>query len=893
MASSRRDLIYRMTADPEGFKKGMAAAGQSTRGFWKELRKLEEQQRAVDEVMTAVGTGMVASGAAIGLGLGVAAKAAIDWESAWTGVAKVVDGSPEQMAALEAELRGLATTLPQTHEEIAGVAAAAGQLGIAREDITEFTQVMVAMGVSTNLASEEAATALARMMNIMQTAPSDVDRLASSIVGLGNTSATTEAEIVEMALRIAGAGQTVGMTESEVLGFAAALSSVGIEAESGGSSVSVAMVKISEFVNKGGESLETLAKVSGLSAKDFAAQWRTDPAAAIDLFVQGLGRMQQSGGDVFATLESLGMSEIRLRDSLLRLANAGSLLTDTLQTGNTAWDENTALMEEAARRYGTTEAQIQMTRNQLNDLGIDVGEQLLPAINNFLDAATGMMAWFQDLPAPAKAAITILGAGAAATLLLGGAALIAVPKIHEFNRTLLDMGSKRAAGVSRALTGITNVLTGPWGLAIGAGVVLLGSWIAKQAESRGRVEELSATLDEQTGAVTDNTRVWIVNKLQQDMIAEQARGLGLDINTVVDAVLGEQAAIDEVNRVLDEHRDGLDEAARGTVAVDTGTQTLIVDLNAFEEALLGTNGELDQARANHEEQQKVLEGTQDATSGVSAETQTLAERLEISTSAAVLAADGFASLDERVRALIDSAFALSGAQRDVEAGIDDLTDKLAENGATFDINTEAGRDNEAAVEALITDIATLAVTTAEQTGSAEEANEVLETQKERLHDVLTQAGFTEEQIQDYIGVLDGIPHEIQTIVEANVHINTTEQVNRIIVEEFGRTASTLVNEKGGVYYPAQNGLINAGIFQPAFPALYAFAEPQTGGEAFVPRLGDRSRSLGILSEAASWHRASVVPHEAGQRTINVNVTSYSDDFNTQQVLDDLALRGLV
>jgi TP901 family phage tail tape measure protein len=392
VAETRRDLIVRMTADPEAFKKGMREAGRDSKLFWKELKELEKQQKAVDEVMTVGGTVMVGFGAAAAAGLAVAAKAAIEWESAWTGVAKVVDGSPEQLAALEEELRGLATTLPQTHAEIAGVAAAAGQLGIAREDIAEFTETMVAMGVSTDLSSEQAAMSMARLMNIMQTAPDQVSNLGSAIVGLGNAGASTEAEIVEMALRIAGAGHTVGMTEAEVLAFSSALASVGIEAESGGSSISTAMIKISEAVNEGGDSLETFAQVAGVSADEFASKFRSDPAQAIDLFVQGLGRIQSSGGDVFATLETLGMSEIRLRDALLRLAGAGDLLTESLATGNEAWDENTALMEEAARRYGTTESQIAIAKNQLTDMGITLGENLLPMIRSFLDAGQNMFA---------------------------------------------------------------------------------------------------------------------------------------------------------------------------------------------------------------------------------------------------------------------------------------------------------------------------------------------------------------------------------------------------------------------------------------------------------------------------------------------------------------------
>ncbi|MGV2385682.1 MAG UNVERIFIED_CONTAM: phage tail tape measure protein, partial [Thermobifida fusca] len=452
--STRRDLIYRMTADPEGFKRGMREAGQDSRAFYRELKQLEEQQRAVDEVMTGTGVALLGFGAAVGAGLGLAAKAAIDWESAWTGVAKVVDGSPEQLAALEAELRDLATTLPQTHEEIAGVAAAAGQLGIAREDIAQFTEVMVSMGVATNLSSEEASFALARMMNIMQTAPDDVTRLGSSIVGLGNNVAATESEITEMALRIAGAGQTVGMTEADVLSFAAALSAVGIEAESGGSSISVAMVKIAEAVNEGSDSLQVLADVSGVSSKEFADQWRSDPAAAINLFVEGLGRMQRTGGDVFTTLESLGMSEIRLRDSFLRLAGAGDLLRKSLDTGAQAWRENTALTNEGEKRYATTASKIQVAWNSIKDVAIDVGAAIAPLFCLLADGASLVGDAFNLIPGPLKSALGLLGGFAGVAAVAGGAFLLFAPRIVETSRALreLDIRGRLASGRLGSLT---------------------------------------------------------------------------------------------------------------------------------------------------------------------------------------------------------------------------------------------------------------------------------------------------------------------------------------------------------------------------------------------------------------------------------------------------------
>lgn len=78
-------------------------------------------------------------------------------------------------------------TMPATYEEIAGVAEIAGQLGIEKKHIATFTETMVRMGTSTNLSAEEAATALARLSNIMGTSQGDVDRLGSTVVKMGKS----------------------------------------------------------------------------------------------------------------------------------------------------------------------------------------------------------------------------------------------------------------------------------------------------------------------------------------------------------------------------------------------------------------------------------------------------------------------------------------------------------------------------------------------------------------------------------------------------------------------------------------------------------------------------------------------------------------------------------
>ena len=310
--------------------------------------------------------------------------AAVEWESAFTGVEKTVEGTTEQLAGIESGLRDLSTEIPVTAGELAGIAESAGQLGIETDNVIGFTRVIADLGVATDMTSEQAATALARFANITQMPQGDFDRLGSTLVDLGNNSATTESEIAEMSLRLAAASDQAGLSEAEILGLSAALSSVGIRAEAGGTAFSKVMIEISEAAANGGEQLDKLADVAGMSSDAFANLFAEDPAEAVIRFVEGLGSASDAGENLFGILGDLGIEEIRMRDALLRTAGAGDVLRDSVERGNEAWGENIALTEEAGRRYETTASQWQIFTNQIKDAATSLGEIALPAVNDIL-----------------------------------------------------------------------------------------------------------------------------------------------------------------------------------------------------------------------------------------------------------------------------------------------------------------------------------------------------------------------------------------------------------------------------------------------------------------------------------------------------------------------------
>lgn len=323
-------------------------------------------------------------------------KASMDYESAFAGVRKTVDATEEEFAELSAGIREMTKVLPASAVEIAGVAESAGQLGIANEHILSFTRTMIDLGEATNLSAEQAATEFARFANIVGMSQKDFDRLGSTVVALGNNLATTEREIVEMAMRLAGAGAQIGLTEAQIMSFAAALSSVGIEAEAGGSAFSRVMINISNAVQSGGEELGQFAKVAGMSSKEFRKAFEDDAAGAIIAFIAGLSKMSEEGKNVFKVLDDLGLSEIRVRDALLRAAGASDVFTESIEMGTRAWDENIALTEEAEQRYATSESQIKILWNRLKDVAITLGDALVPAVIDALDAAEPFIRKIED-----------------------------------------------------------------------------------------------------------------------------------------------------------------------------------------------------------------------------------------------------------------------------------------------------------------------------------------------------------------------------------------------------------------------------------------------------------------------------------------------------------------
>lgn len=337
-------------------------------------------------------------------GAGLVVKAAIDYESAFAGVKKTVDETASvSYQKLSDGIRQMAKELPASAVQIANVAEVAGQLGIKADDILTFSRTMIDMGESTNLSAEEAATAIAKIANILGLTSDEYGRFGASVVDLGNNFATTEKDIVEMTNRLAAGGKLAGLTAPEILGLATAMSSVGIEAEAGGTAMTQTLTAIGNAVSlttkDSADDLALIAKVAGTTSEEFQKAWKEKPAEALQAFIKGLNTAREQGANMDAILMKLGMTGVRQGNMLKSLALSSDKMSAAVERSNQAWKDNTALTNEANKRYETTESQLKMFRNQVTDLAIEFGGPLIKALREGLNAAKP---WIENLSDLAK-----------------------------------------------------------------------------------------------------------------------------------------------------------------------------------------------------------------------------------------------------------------------------------------------------------------------------------------------------------------------------------------------------------------------------------------------------------------------------------------------------------
>lgn len=479
--------FYQLGVDCEKAGKIMQNVGQNTKalgGF---------MTRYITTPVVAAGTGIV--------------KTAMDTEEAFAGVEKAIGGTAEEMAAIQDSIVDMSKRKPFNVTEIAEVVQTAGQLGVARDNIISFAEAVLDLGaVSSDLDAATAAEQMAKYFNIagLDTSEENVRAFTSTVFELGNTTATTEGEIMEMSMRIAAAGHQVGMTDADILGLAATLSSVGLEAQAGGSAISKLLSRIDVAVATGSAEIKDFAKIAGMSVDDFVAVWQDAPITALGNFINGLAQMSDEGISSIAVLEDMGLNELRLRDTILRTVNANDLFNETMAASNKEWKSANSLSNSAAKRYDTTKNKLKLLLNNLKAVALQFADAIMPTLDKWIEKIGEWVEKFEGMSDGAKASLTKFAAisaliGPAMKLFGGGILTIGkgVSAFGKFASAVADAGGG-LAGLSKASHGIIGK-GGLFALITTAAVVGAGALIdyaSGARDVRKEIGKLKADLDE-------------------------------------------------------------------------------------------------------------------------------------------------------------------------------------------------------------------------------------------------------------------------------------------------------------------------------------------------------------------------------------------------------------
>lgn len=858
-------------------------------------RRLRDFETGVNLIGAGIGVGLVG-------GLTRATNVGTSFESAFTGVEKTLTATNAEFALLEKQLRDLAADdIPLPFEDLAKIGELGGQLGIPVEQVDEFTETIAKLTVTTNLGTETAALYSQQFLNITRgvegtQAALDAgipiyEKFGSTVVALGNNTATTESEILDLGFRLAGAGRVVGLTESQILGLSAAMAQLAIPAEAGGTAITRVLLNIQRAVDDGGDELQRFAKISNVTAGDFAKLFRQDASEALLLFLRGLAQLQTTGQNVSATLEGVGFNTVRIRETLLRLIGDVDQVEDALDVAFVGFAEGSALAEEADRRFDDTRETLIQMSNAFREASASLGESFLPTVRAAAELLGGF-AQILDLildstgplvPSLIAASAAFLAVRGVAGLLGHGLGLVA----GALNQTTasatattasmggLSAGMFSAGGsalfLSKGLTAIsrsTPVLVGLSAVAAALPFIFRDTQqaVLDVAES---IDPILVAAIAAVGGELRNLQDAQLKQLFNDLISTD------DVNTLTDlgfdmAELTEIAirfaedgiepasgallsfyAVGEDSKFVDQ----LTEADRafaelaGTVLSfsedgDADYRVLLDTLNTLVDGLVGLESRGRAVTATEEDFGVVTDA---ATQSVLAQTGALG--------------DLDSQMDQLDGAIkrITSGLTQMGAAADFTDDLQGLAEALADNGRTFSLNSAAGRDNISVLQGVISSMQTLATTTLEQTGSAEEANRVWFDSVTQLQALLINAGITDTAILGMVGSLaqlsasdfdvevnvdtDAAARNIEETTEGLRGLAFMSPVNIVLTAEDRVTA--VVNEVmaaiarlQGSTLPRENPLGAGGQFVEPFDTIFPdrfrrildpFVAPETGG----------------------------------------------------------------
>lgn len=877
------DRVVKVTlrASVDEYKRGMLDAAKATRTVGTESEKLAQARDAFGQV----GRAGVAMGALLTAGIGVAVKRFADFDEAMSNVSAATHESAANMASLrEAALdAGASTVFSAT--EAAGAIEELSKAGVSTADILSGgLSASLDLAAAGGLGVADAAGTAATALKVFNLQGSDMSHVADLLAaGAGKAMG----DVSDLSQALAQGGQVAaatGLSIEETTATLAAFASQGLLGSDAGTSFKTMLQRLTPQSDAARKEMERL----GISAYDASGQF-----VGMEKFA---GNLQSAMSGLTPEARSAAMSIIFGSDAV-RAANV--LYTegaDGIREWEAAVNDQGYAADTARKRLDNLKGDIEALGGAMDTALIKTGGAANDSLRTLVQAMSGLVDVYNELPEPAQVAVLAAGGAAAAIALTGGSALLAVPKIADFKNAL------QVTGLSLKTVGLA---AGGTALAIGGVFAIVGALATAHMEARAKAEAYADALNDGAEAtrnmVADNLtaeKSWLW--VSRGSAADAAAKLGISLDDLADAAQGSNTALSGMADVI--AAGGGDQDAASRIAEKYGLSLLDVSSasSLVAESVLGEASSLEEAmRINEQKNQITAEG---------------AETTDTAAEAYVNAANEVSDLNSELQRLIDTINESNDVGQDAVSANIDYRDALAKvdeqiaqaqagaegYSATLDQSTQAGRDNMSMLVDLARNAQDAASAQYALDGNTDAYRATLEGSRQALIDRAQQLGYNADEASALADQIFRIPSETewkliaetkaaQSAIDTFVWRNDGREI-RINVGTTGVSGATITSNPsdgsaGGVlpepviYFGGRRDASRstaAGEKASRAPgerdASCAAGETRHVEESSLSAAGDASRSAAAEQDASrgSSRRVDVLTYRPGVRSADPN-----------------------
>ena len=704
----------------QSYTAGIKQAAAETTYLGSQAEKLAQKKQA----FTGLGTAALGFGAAAGVGVGMAISKFAEFDQQMAYVRAATHETAANMnllrdAAIDAGARTVysATEAAAAIEELsrAGVSTA----NILSGGLDASLDLAAAGGLAVADAAGIAATAL-KTFNL---AGEDMGHV-SDLLAAGAGKAMGDVSQLGQALAQGGmVAKSTGLSIEETTAALSAFAAQSLLGSDAGTSLKSMLQRLTPQSNVAAKEMERL----GISAYDAQGQFIGLSAFA--------GNLEESLRDLTPEQRNAALAVIFGSDAV----RAANVLYSEGAAGIDRWtaavDDQGYAAQTAAMRLDNLMGDLEALGGAFDTALIQSGSGANEALRGLVQTVTGAVSIFTELPEPIQQTAVYLGLAAAAVGVLGGAALLATPRVAEF-RAIVSAAGLSMKGLSLAAGGVTLGLT--------AVIAVVAAVSSAQAEARAKAKSYMDTLEQGTNKVTDATRDMVKEALvaknsflwmEQDSAADAAEKLGISLELVTDAAMGNAEAMEELQRQIDAGADGslayansaadIENAVKGEAdslaeAADMARQKQAADKDSAESSKTAADAYLEAAAGAEELQSTLLDllGTineansigqdavsanaayQEALAGIAEEVEGLDRTLDESTVTGSANAAMLAEVAEKAQTAAQSQFELDQQTMTAKDAADKYHATLSSQRQAFIDSAVAAGFNATEVQAL-------------------------------------------------------------------------------------------------------------------------------------------------------------------------------------------------